>query len=103
MSADYDDNQIIAAAWRHPRMAEWIPSEKNPTARITIRPKAPAQPSGLILPPSLREPVDSGPAFMVEFQVEFGMVEGKPAFQIIGTCNGTKMIVHQGYCKTGPS
>lgn len=102
MKADYDDNAIIDAAWRHPRMAEWIPSEKNPTARITIRPQQ-SKKSGLILPPALRGPIPTGPAFMVDFRVEFGTVEGNPAFQIVGRCNGTQKIVHQGYCKTGPS
>lgn len=105
MTADYDDGALIDAAWRNPRMAEWKPSTENRTARITIRPKATTRPSGLILPPQLRGPIDQdiGPAFLVEFVCEFGTVAGTPAYMITGSCRGTRKIVAQGYCEKHPS
>lgn len=100
MTADYDDNLLIDAAWRMPEMQRWHPSTENPTARVTIRPKA--RPSGLILPPRLNGPIEQSPAFLVTFVVEFGTVQGKPAFQITGECRGTKKVVHQGYAQKRP-
>lgn len=97
----YDSHALIDAAWRMPELAKWKPDEKNTTATITIRPKA--RPSGLILPPRLRGPIEEpAPAFLVTFECQFGTVEGKPAFQIVGECRGAKKVVHQGFCVERP-
>lgn len=102
MQPDYTDEQLIDAAWHHPTAMQWQPSERNPTCRVTIRPKTTKTPSGLIVPPSLRGVIPEGPTFTVEFVCEFGTVDGKPAFQITGRHGETRKVVHQGWLQKRP-
>lgn len=88
---------VIRAAWRMPQTAKWNP-DTAPTCTVTIRPK-PA-PSGLILPPGMVPPAprpEDIPTYFVEFTCEVGTVQGAPAYQIVGKCKGTAVVVHQGY------
>lgn len=86
---------IIRAAWNSPEARQWDPNTAR-TCRITIRPKAKA--SGLILPSSLQQQrAPEQPLYFVDFEVEYGSVNGAPAYQITGTVNGNKIVVHQGF------
>lgn len=82
---------VIQAAWHSPQMRTWNPNTA-PTARATVRKN-----TGLILPPAMEA---TKPVYFVDFKVEFGTVDGAPAYIITGTCNGTSIVVAQGFMES---
>jgi hypothetical protein len=93
----YRLEDVITAAWRLPQLQTWDPNTA-PSCTVTIRPRP--KPSGLILPPGMVPPApkpEDIPTYFVTFTVDAGTVHGAPAYQIIGTCKGTSIVVHQGF------
>lgn len=94
-----DIEQAIRAAWRSPIMNQWNPNT-NPTCVALVKRNLPPNttPVGIILPiTGLPQPVEKPIEYKVAFEVQYATVAGKPAFQIVGSCEGVRLVMRQGY------
>src|SRR5688572_13307892 len=93
--------KAIRAAWASPIMNQWNPNT-NPTCVATVKRNRPpdTSPGGIIMPasalPLLPKAADKPVEYKVAFKVQYATVTGRPAFQIVGSCQGVELVVKQG-------
>lgn len=93
--------ELITKAFRSPQLVGWDPN-KNPVVKITVQEKAKAH--GLILPPGMQLPSSkNADRYEIIYKCDMGTVEGKPAYQVTGACDGVTIIVAQGFMTPPPA